>query len=72
MWLELEIYVRQSLGPITPRACTNAAESAIYFYPGKDLWKKDLEACLAIASGVDSNWVVYSTTSVVCEWGYVV
>ena len=39
-------YVRQALRPITPRACANGAESAIFeihFYRERKLWgKKDL------------------------------
>ena len=48
-------YVRQALRPITPRACANDAESAIFeihFYQERKLWgkKKDL-----LCSGVGSN-----------------
>ena len=47
-------YVRQALGPITPRACANGAESAnfeIHFLPGKESLEKKKICC----SGVDSN-----------------
>ena len=37
------VYVRQALRPITPRACANGAESAIFeihFYRERKLWGK--------------------------------
>ena len=46
-------YMRQALRPITPRACANGAESAIfyiYFYRERKLWGK--KTC---CSGVGSN-----------------
>ena len=45
MYVCMYVYVRQALGPITPRACANGAESAIFnlFLPGKEiLGKKSL------------------------------
>ena len=43
MYVCMYVYVRQALGPITPRACVAGAESAIfeiYFYRERKLWKK--------------------------------
>ena len=45
MWMAARdiSYVRQALGPITPRACANGAESAIFeihSYRERKLWKK--------------------------------
>ena len=43
MYVCMYVYVRQALGPITPRAYANGAESAIfeiYFYWERKLWKK--------------------------------
>ena len=51
-------YVRQALGPITPRACANGAESAIFethFYQERKLWrKKDLLLRSGLEPGSDA------------------
>ena len=50
--------MRQALGPITPRACANGAESAmfeIHFYPERKLWrKKDLLLWSGLEPGSDA------------------
>ena len=52
------VYIRQALGPITPRACANAAESAIFeidFCWEKKLWKKkDLLLWVGFEPGSDA------------------
>ena len=51
------VYVRQALRPITPRACANGAESAIFeihFYRERKLWKKDLLLWSGLEPGSDA------------------
>ena len=53
MYVCMYVYVRQALGPITPRACTNGTESAIFekfFYWERKLWKKRSLANGALAA----------------------
>ena len=60
-------YVRQALRPITPRACTNGAESAIFeihFYRERKLWgKKDL----LLRSGPEPGSDALQTTAFATE-----
>ena len=60
-------YVRQALGPITPRACANGAQSAIFethFYQERKLWrKKDL----LLRSGLEPGSDALQTTAFATE-----
>ena len=60
------VYVRQALGPITPRACANGAESAnfeVHFYRERKLWKKDL----LLRSGLEPGSDALQTTAFATE-----
>ena len=60
-------YMRQALRPITPRACANGAESAIfyiYFYRERKLWGKKN---LLLRSGLEPGSDALQTTAFATE-----
>ena len=62
------VYVGQALWPITPRACANGAESAIfqiYFYRERKLWKKKKD--LLLSSGLEPGSDALQTTAFAIE-----
>ena len=59
--------MRQALGPITPRACANGAESAnfeIHFYRERKLWNKKH---LLLRSGLEPGSDALQTTAFATE-----
>ena len=56
------VYVRRALGPITPCACANGAESAIFVLPGKETLED-----LLLRSGLEPGSDALQTTAFATE-----